>query len=155
MSPLHGPAAGAGTSTTSGTGSTGPAGGPAPPAGDDLGLDVQFARLTEAGRVWIAIKRDQAVVSVQRTLLLGAIGLGGVIVLSAVISVSVFLLLAGLAAMLETSLQLGDGGGGLIVGGVLLALIGLGAWLTTRSLRRGWSRKLRERYAPPGAGSPA
>jgi len=149
MSAVHGTTAG--TTDASGTGATGPAG--APPV--DEGLDLQFARLKEAGSAWIAVKRDQVTVRAQRLLLTAALGIGALMAALAVVFVSVFLLLAGLADVLANGLHIRSGTAGLIVGGSILLLAGLGVWLGRRRLEHGWSQRLRDRYRAPGTGDAA
>lgn len=146
MAAVHG--TDAGTTDARGTGSTGPAG--APPA--DEGLDVQFARLKEAGSAWVQVKREQVAYRAKRALLTAALGAGAAFVGAAFLLVSVFLLLGGVADLLANALQVHEGTASLIVGGGVLLLAGLGAWLASRRLERGWSRRLHERQP---TGSPA
>lgn len=146
MSAVHGTTAG--TADASGAGTTGPA--EVPPA--DEGLDVQFARLTAAGSAWLAVKRDQVAIRAKRMALVATLGAGAAIAASSVVFVSIFLLLGGLTDLLASSLHLRSGSAGLIVGGGILLLIGLGAWLIRRRLERGWSQRLRDCYGTSGTG---
>ena len=149
MSAVHGTSAG--TTADRGTGAAGPADGP--PA--DEGLDVQFARLKEAGSAWVAVKREQVAFRAKRVMLTAALGAGAAVVGVAVLAVSVFLLLAGLADLLANALQLRAGTASLIVGGGVLILTGLAAWIASRRLERGWSQRLRQSQPTTGTGSPA
>lgn len=149
MSAVHG--TNAGTADASGAGQSGPAG--VPPI--EEGLDVQFARLKEAGSAWIAVKRDQVAIRAKRLVLVAALGAGAVIAAISVVFVSIFLLLGGVTEVLASNLNLRTGTAGLIVGGSILLLGGLAAGVTSSRLERGWSERLRSRYSPPGTGSAA
>ena len=152
MSTVHGNPAGA--ANTSGAGATGPAGAPPGESPPEEGLDVQFARLKEAGSAWIAVKRDQVAIRAKRMALAAAVGVGAALAAASVVLVSVFLLLSGLSDLLARNLDLRPGTAALIVGGSILLLGGLAAWLTSRRLERGWSDRLQRRYTT-GSGSPA
>ena len=152
MSTVHGDPAGA--ANAGGAGPTGPAGAPPGSSPPEEGLDVQFARLKEAGSAWVAVKRDQVAIGAKRMALAAAVGAGAALAAASVVLVSVFLLLSGVSDVLARSLELRPATAGLIVGGSILLLAGLAAWLTSHRLTRGWSARLQRRYSP-GNGSPA
>lgn len=149
MSAVHGSNAGA--ADLGGAGPYGPAG--VPPI--EEGIDVQIARLKEAGSAWMAVKRDQIAIRTKRLVLVAALGAGAAIAAASVVFVSIFMLLGGVAEVLASTLSMRPGTAGLIVGGSILLLGGLAAWVTSRRLERGWSDRLRSRYSPPGTGSAA
>jgi hypothetical protein len=140
MPAVHGMESTAGTMHTApGTG----AAGPGDRASPGEGLDVHLGRLTDAGRAWIGAKREHVVMRAKRVAILAAVGVAGAIAAAATVATSIFLLLAGLADVLQTALGLAPGSGGLIVGGSVLVALALGAWLGLRRVQGAWSARVR------------